>query len=96
VIPSNNIRYANTKSHYQQGNLTATLEWMLRGGVTSVREMGGDVIMITTYSQFAIIPYYPSPRIYPSALVGSWEFMKDPRVIDAAHGFVPGSVPKIC
>jgi len=61
--------------------------------VTSLREMGGDVIMLTTYAQLALISYYPSPRIYPSALVGNWEFMKDPRVIDSAHGFVPGTIP---
>jgi imidazolonepropionase-like amidohydrolase len=76
-----------------EGNLTARLEWALRGGVTSLRDMGGDVVALTPYAQLSLISYYPSPRIYPSALVGSWEFMKDPRVIDSAHGFVPGTIP---
>lgn len=72
----------------------AMLQFALQGGVTSVRDMAGDVIMLSRLATQAIAhPRGPhaSPRVYSSALLGGPSFFReDERMGGAAHGYRPG------
>ncbi|CAF1246452.1 unnamed protein product [Didymodactylos carnosus] len=67
------------------------LSFALSGGITSMRDMGGDVPFLLPYASLGFLPKVPYPRIYYSCLIGGPDFMLDPRVQQAAHGTVPGT-----
>ncbi|CAF1247912.1 unnamed protein product [Rotaria sordida] len=67
------------------------LSFALYGGITSIRDMGGDVPFLLPYVSLGFLPKIPYPRIYYSCLIGGPDFMLDPRVQQAAHGTVPGT-----
>lgn len=95
IIPGLIDGHVHASSDWPQNDtlMTHTLEWLLRGGVTSMRDMAGDVLWIAPFAQRATIAVVASPRIYYSALIGGPDFFLDPRVQDAAHGYVAGSIP---
>ncbi len=68
------------------------LRFGLLGGVTSVRDMGGDDIELAELALRSRDPAIASPRIYFSTLVAGPQWFADPRAKDASHGGVPGQV----
>jgi imidazolonepropionase-like amidohydrolase len=76
----------------RDAQLDETLQWGLRGGVTSVRDMGGDNIQLKKLADRAADSAAASPRIYFSTLVAGPEFFADPRTKSASHGGTPGQV----
>ncbi|MGA1995505.1 MAG: amidohydrolase family protein [Bryobacteraceae bacterium] len=72
--------------------LWRTLRFGLMGGVTSVRDMGGDDIVLAEAARRAMPATVASPRIYYSTLVAGPQFFADPRPQAAAHGGVAGQV----
>ena len=68
------------------------LRELLRGGVTSVRDMGGDARVLSSLQRRANADVIQSPDIYYSAIIGGREFFNDPRTIASAKGRVPGNV----
>ncbi len=68
------------------------LRWGLLGGVTSVRDMGGDAVQLAELARRAAEPAHASPRIYFSTLVAGPQWFRDPRAKGASHGGVPGEV----
>jgi imidazolonepropionase-like amidohydrolase len=95
VIPGLIDAHVHTSSEWPQDTteMNELLAWALRGGLTNLRDMGGDAIFIQPFAQQAVIPVVASPRIHFSALIGGPAFFADPRCQQAAHGFVAGSVP---
>lgn len=95
VIPGLIDAHVHTSSAWPQDTkeMNEVLAWALRGGITNLRDMGGDVIFIQPFAQQAVIPVVASPRLHFSALIGGPNFFLDPRCQQAAHGFVAGSVP---
>lgn len=81
-----------TGGPYNQAETDRLLRSGLLGGVTSVRDMGGDDIELAELSRRAQDSAMPSPRIYYSALVAGPQFFADPRAKGASHGGVPGQV----
>lgn len=71
----------------KDAQLDQTLEWGLRGGVTSVRDMGGDNIQLKRLADRAADSAVASPRIYFSTLVAGPEFFTDPRTKAASHEY---------
>ena len=71
----------------------ARLEAALYGGVTSVRDMAGDVRVLAGLSRAALVGTLESPDIYYSALFAGPEFFDDPRTQSSARGLVPGEIP---
>jgi imidazolonepropionase-like amidohydrolase len=65
----------------------------LLGGVTTVREMAGDVRLLSSYARNALVGSIVSPDIQYVALFASPGFFADPRAGSAAAGAVPGSLP---
>ena len=66
------------------------LSALLRGGVTSVRDMGGDVRVLTGLKRQAELDLIQSPDIYYSVIIGGQEFFSDPRTVASARGKTPG------
>lgn len=74
-------------------NATVTqqrLSALLRGGVTTVRDMGGDVRVLMGLKRQAELDLIQSPDIYYSVIIGGPEFFSDPRTVASARGKTPG------
>lgn len=77
-------------------NLEITLDrlnYLLKNGVTTVRDMAGDARYLSYLSRQASLDEIPSPDIYYSALLAGQTFFKDPRTRAAAQGMPPGTAP---
>jgi imidazolonepropionase-like amidohydrolase len=71
----------------------AYLRRELYSGVTTVRDMAGDVRLIAELKREADLGEIPSPDIYFVALMAGPQFFVDPRTHDAARGLIAGQVP---
>lgn len=69
------------------------LRTLLRGGVTSVRDMGGDTRVLSGLARDALLGEIQSPDIYYSVIIGGPEFFADPRTISSAKGHKSGTTP---
>ncbi|WP_444933040.1 amidohydrolase family protein [Microbulbifer sp. JTAC008] len=69
---------------------TERLRYLLRGGVTSVRDMGGDARALAYLKRQAEVDSIASPDIYFSVIIGGESFFSDPRTIASAKGRTPG------
>ncbi|HVG18326.1 MAG TPA: amidohydrolase family protein [Blastocatellia bacterium] len=66
------------------------LRFALLGGITTVRDMGGDAIALRELAKAANSRETLSPRIYFCAMMGGPTFFSDPRVQASAHGMSAG------
>lgn len=71
----------------------AYLRRELYSGVTSVRDMAGDVRLLAELKREAEFDEVASPDIYYAALMAGPGFFADPRTHDAARGRTAGEVP---
>lgn len=71
----------------------AYLRRELFSGVTTVRDMAGDVRLLAELKREAQLDEFPSPDIFYAALFAGPEFFSDPRTHDAARGATPGELP---
>ena len=63
------------------------------GGITTVRDMAGDVRALADLSRAALINEIKSPDIKYSALMAGRSFFADPRTITSGLGARPGDLP---
>ena len=77
-------------SHDSRDETEDALAQALAGGVTSVRDMGGDARRLASLKRDAQLGEIESPDIYYSALFAGPSFFDDPRVIDVTRGVEPG------
>jgi imidazolonepropionase-like amidohydrolase len=77
----------------RDANAVQQLRGALLGGVTSVRDMAGDAVVLRQLAANAQQEGVASPRIFYSAVFAGPTFFEDPRTRSAAHGGVPGQVP---
>jgi imidazolonepropionase-like amidohydrolase len=75
-----------------QEQVAKTLRFGLLGGVTSVRDMGGDDVVLAELAKTAADANNAAPRIYYSTLVAGPKWFDDPRPKASAHGGVAGEV----
>jgi imidazolonepropionase-like amidohydrolase len=75
-----------------QEQIAKTLRFGLLGGVTSVRDMGGDNIVLAALAKKAADNNQAAPRIYYSTLVAGPQWFADPRPKASSHGGVAGEV----
>ena len=69
------------------------LERVLRGGVTTVFDMAGDVRDTSHLSRAALTGEILSPGIEYVSLMAGPAFFTDPRVIASSRGYTPGEAP---
>jgi imidazolonepropionase-like amidohydrolase len=70
------------------------LGWMVRGGVTGVRDMAGDARILAYLARAAELDEIDAPDVHYSALVaGPTFFAQDARVAGAAQGRMVGAAP---
>ena len=72
-------------------DVTPKLGRYLRGGVTAVRDMGGDTRVLAYLARQALIDKIDSPDIFYSTIIGGPEFFEDPRTVSSAKGFEAGT-----
>ncbi len=75
------------------GITTERLEYLLRNGVTTVRDMAGDARYLSYLSRQAMLDEIISPDIFYSSLIAGESFFRDPRTKLAARGFDAGQAP---
>lgn len=63
------------------------------GGVTTVRDMAGDVRSLAELQRAALVGEIPAPDIHYAALLAGESFFVDPRTRASSMGEVPGRVP---
>jgi imidazolonepropionase-like amidohydrolase len=71
----------------------ADLGRMLRGGITSVYDVAGDVRETGDFARAVIAGDIDGPTIDYLALMAGPAFFTDPRVIASSVGFAPGTAP---
>ncbi|WP_420634385.1 amidohydrolase family protein [Candidatus Palauibacter sp.] len=69
------------------------LNRFIYGGVTTVRDMAGDVRSLAELQRAALVGEIPAPDIHYAALVAGESFFVDPRTRASSMGEVPGRVP---
>jgi imidazolonepropionase-like amidohydrolase len=84
------VHLTNGPGNAQQ--IAQTLRFGLLGGVTSVRDMGGDDIVLAGLAKNALDANQAGPRIYYSTLVAGPQWFNDPRPKASSHGGVAGDV----
>jgi imidazolonepropionase-like amidohydrolase len=72
--------------------MAETLRFGLLGGVTSVRDMGGDNVVLAELARRFRADTEAGPRIYYSTLVAGPQWFNDPRPKASSHGGVAGEV----
>jgi imidazolonepropionase-like amidohydrolase len=70
----------------------AELAREIHGGVTTVRDMAGDVRLLGELQREGLAGEIPAPDLRYSALVAGADFFTDPRTHAATVGLVPGQV----
>jgi imidazolonepropionase-like amidohydrolase len=81
-----------TNGTASDGRIPETLRWGLLGGVTSVRDMGGDAVLLESLARAMREAGQAGLRIYYSTLVAGPQWFADPRPRAVAHGGVAGEV----
>ncbi len=80
-------------SHDSRVETEGALREALTGGVTSIRDMGGDARRLASLKRDAGLGEIAAPDIYYSAVFAGPTFFDDPRVIDVTRGQTPGATP---
>lgn len=80
-------------SHMSAEEVRRVLSVALKGGITAVRDMGGDVRKLAALKRDALLHEIDSPYIYYSAIMGGPAFFSDARVVESASGEIPGELP---
>jgi imidazolonepropionase-like amidohydrolase len=75
-----------------QDRIAGTLRFGLLGGVTAVRDMGGDNVVLRELAGRFRDANQAGPRIHYSTLVAGPQWFEDPRPKASAHGGVAGEV----
>lgn len=73
--------------------ITRRLEAALAAGITSVRDMGGDGIILQNLARRSQTPSTATPRVFFSATLAGPTWFTDPRAVASAHGAPPGEQP---
>ena len=85
------VHHATEPEGYNNAVIThQRLQKLLRGGVTSVRDMAGDVRVLAGLKRSAELDLIQAPDIYYSVILGGNSFFSDPRTAAAAKGQTPG------
>jgi len=69
------------------------LRRQLYGGITSVRDMAGDIRVLAGLARDTRLDRIAGPDVYYSALMAGESFFEDPRPASSARGAMAGQVP---
>ncbi|MCP1726574.1 imidazolonepropionase-like amidohydrolase [Natronospira proteinivora] len=82
-------------AHYPRGHnqLADRLDWAVRGGVTTVRDMGGDARVLAEARRALEAGELVGPTVRFSAILGGESMFDHPVLAQAARGYGPGNAP---
>ncbi|MDE2970935.1 MAG: hydrolase, partial [Acidobacteriota bacterium] len=85
-----------THTHVATSANRARAEFLLNrqlyGGVTTARDMAGDVRSLMDLQRASLVKEIPAPDLHFAALMAGPEFFTDPRTVSSAAGETPGEV----
>src|SRR5688572_15853704 len=82
-----------TSPFERSGQQDSLSRFLLLGGVTAIRDMAGDGVVLRERARAALLDSVISPRIFYSTLVASPHFFaNEPRAPGIARGGVPGTL----
>ena len=94
VIPGlidGHVHHATNPDIWDNDQITRKrLRNLLRGGVTGVRDMGGDARALASLARRANNDVILAPDIYYSVIIGGPKFFEDPRTKASARGLIAG------
>lgn len=93
VIPGLVNSHVHLATQARPREAEAYLRRELYSGVTAVRDMAGDVRLLSELKREAASGEIVSPDIYYASLMAGPSFFADPRTQQAAQGFAPGTAP---
>ncbi len=94
VVPGLIDAHVHLTSFATRPGQDSVLALLFQSGVTTVRDMAGDAVMLSERQRVARDPMSSWPRIYYSAVMAGPTFMaSDPRTVPASHGVPPGPSP---
>jgi imidazolonepropionase-like amidohydrolase len=93
VLPGMVNTHVHLASPPEPEQARAYLRRELYSGITTVRDMAGDVRLLAELKREALADEIPSPDIFYVALFAGPDFFADPRTHDSARGAVAGEVP---
>ncbi|MBY5993990.1 amidohydrolase family protein [Ferrimonas balearica] len=71
------------------------LRHLLHGGVTAVRDMGGDARVLGYLARQTLLDRIDGPDLFYSAIIAGPAFFTDPRTVASSAGFTSGQTPWI-
>lgn len=80
-------------SHLSRVDAEALLQWMLEGGVTTIRDMAGDARTLAGLQSSLLRNEISGPSLHYSVLMAGSAFMSDPRLQEATIGYESGASP---
>jgi len=93
IIPGLINTHVHLATQANPSRAKAYLRREVYSGVTTVRDMAGDVRLLAELKREAQFDEIAAPDIYYVALFAGPEFFADPRTHDAARGSIAGEVP---
>jgi len=94
IIPGLIDAHYHILANRRRTEIDSLLQYAIAGGITSVREMVSDAILMGELSQKAKSSAVLSPRIYYSAIFAGQNFVSnDQRVASISHGMRAGTAP---
>lgn len=93
VIPGLVDTHVHLATKADRTSAHATMRRYLYSGITSVRDMAGDVRALGELQRESLLKEIDAPDLYYASLMAGPSFFTDPRTGMAAEGLVPGKVP---
>ena len=93
VIPGLIESHTHLATRADRSAAEFALNRLIYGGVTTVRDMAGDVRSLAELQRAALMGEIPAPDIHYAALLAGESFFVDPRTRASSMGEVPGRVP---
>lgn len=83
----------NPSGFYDIEQTKRQLAFLLKHGVTGIRDMAGDIRALSYLNRQSLTDEIASPNIFYSALFAGESFFSDPRTHSSTMGLTPGNVP---
>ena len=92
AIPGLVESHTHVATMASRGRAEFILNRQLYAGITTARDMAGDVRSLMDLQRASLVKEIDAPDLYFSALMAGPEFFTDPRTVSSAAGETPGEV----
>ncbi|MEX1148021.1 MAG: amidohydrolase family protein [Sphingomonadales bacterium] len=93
VVPGLIDAHVHLATRPSRAGAEAIMRRQLYSGITTVRDMAGDIRALAELSRSSLMKEIPAPDLHYVALMAGESFFDDPRTVASAQGHTPGNVP---